>query len=118
MFSIPPDVVCGPGQPRKLMRSALQGLWPPPLRRRQSKDSFSGVFLDSLRPLAQLLLARGPRLQLVERGYLDLASLRRRLELLSNSLECNEPQLRQIILLELWLQGRESRLRAATPLSA
>src|ERR1039457_2230718 len=113
MFSIPPDVVCGPVHPRKLMRAALRGLCPPPLRRRQSKDSFSGVFLDSLRPLAQLLLARGPRLQLVERGYLDLASLRRRLELLSNSLECNEPQLRQIILLELWLQRRENRLRGA-----
>ena len=96
------------------MRSALQGLWPPPLRRRQSKDSFSGVFLESLRPLAQLLLNRGPRLQLVERGYVDLASVRKRLELLSHSLECNETQLRQIILLELWLQSLENRSKKAT----
>jgi asparagine synthase (glutamine-hydrolysing) len=109
MLSIPPDVVCRPGQPRRLMRSALQGLWPPPLRRRQSKDSFSGVFLESLRPLAQLLLNRGPRLQLVERGYIDLGSVRKRLDLLAGSLECNEPQLRQIILLELWLQSLEKR---------
>jgi asparagine synthase (glutamine-hydrolysing) len=118
MLSIPPDVVCGPGEPRRLMRSALQGLWPPLLRRRQSKDSFSGVFLDSLRPLAQSLLNRGPHLQLVERGYVDLASLRKRLELLIHSLDCNEPQLRNIILLESWLQSRENRCKEVTPISA
>jgi hypothetical protein len=51
---------------------------------------------------------------LVERGYVDLTSLRKRLELLSHSLECNEPQLRQIILLELWLQSLENRCKKAT----
>jgi asparagine synthase (glutamine-hydrolysing) len=118
MLSIPPNVVCGPGQPRRLMRAAFEGLWPPDLRRRQSKDSFSSVFLDSLRPLAQILLSRGPRLELVERGFLDLASLRKRLERLSHSLDCNATQLRQIILLELWLEGRANRLKTATPISA
>ena len=118
MLSIPPNVVCGPRQPRRLMRAAFQELWPPLLRRRQSKDSFSSVFLEALRPLAQALLSRGSRLQLVERGYLDLASLRERLDLLSNSLDCNAGQLRQIILLELWLQGRENRVQATAPISA
>src|SRR5260370_40011824 len=101
MVSIPQNVVCGPGQRRRLMRAAFEGLWPPPLRRRQSKDSFSSVLLDSLRPLAQVLLSRGSRLQLVERGYLDLASLRKRLDLLSNSLECRALQLRQLFLRDL-----------------
>src|SRR5258708_26441908 len=111
-------MVCGRGQQRRLMGAGYEGLWPPMLRRRQSKVSFGSVFLEALRPLAQALLSRGSRLQLVERGYLDLASLRKRLELLSNSLDCNAGQLRQIILLELWLQSRENRLQAAAPISA
>ena len=57
MLSIPPEVVCGPGETRRLMRRTFQDLWPPELRRRRSKDSFGGVFLDSLRPLAAGLLA-------------------------------------------------------------
>lgn len=106
MFAIPSEIVCRPGEPRRLMRRAFQGLWPEALRRRRSKDSFGEVFLDSLQPIANELLQQ-PRLQVVERGYVEPVSFRRRLEKLSHSLECNEPQLRQIMLLELWLRGRE-----------
>ncbi|HYL73918.1 MAG TPA: asparagine synthase-related protein [Bryobacteraceae bacterium] len=105
MSSIPADMVCRPGEPRRLMRRALHELWPPGLRKRRSKGSFSGVFLDSLRPLARWLLEQ-PCLQVVERGYVSPASLKRRLDLLTQALDCNEPQLRQIILLELWLRNR------------
>jgi hypothetical protein len=53
----------------------------------------------------------------VERGYIDGASLRRRLERLTLSLPCNEGQLRHIILLELWLRtldgGRRDRLESS-----
>jgi len=118
MLSIPPEIVCGAGQPRRLMRSALGEQWPAALRRRQSKDSFGGVYLDSLRPMAKAMLARGSRLQVVERGYVDLTSLRKRLEALTNSLECNEPQLRNIILLEFWLANRESRRNQPKAISA
>jgi asparagine synthase (glutamine-hydrolysing) len=105
MFSIPAEVVCGPGEPRRLMRRAFEALWPPELRRRRSKGSFAGVFLDSLRPLArELLEERG--LQVVERGYLEPASLKQRLVKLTQSLNCNEPQLRHVILFELWLRAR------------
>ena len=101
------------------MRKAFHDLWPPALRRRRSKDAFGGVFLDSLRPLAQGLLKQPESLQVVERGYVDVENLKKRLEQLSHSLDCNEPQLRQIILLELWLRGRENRFRrAASRLSA
>jgi asparagine synthase (glutamine-hydrolysing) len=106
MFSIPADIVCRPGEPRRLMRRAFHDLWPPELRRRRSKDSFGGVFLEALRPLAQMLLAQ-PRLQVVERGYLEPSSLKARLQQLTQSLDCNEPQLRQVILLELWLRARD-----------
>ena len=106
MLSIPADIVCRPGEPRRLMRRAFRGLWPPELRKRRSKDLFDGVFLESLRPIARSLLKAPRQLQVVEKGYVDLDDLTRRLDRLSNSLECNEPQLRQVILLELWLRGR------------
>ncbi len=106
MMSIPADVVCRPGEPRRLMRRAFRGLWPPELRKRRSKDLFDGVFLESLRPIARSFLKAPRQLQVVERGYVDLDDVTRRLDRLSNSLECNEPQLRQVILLELWLRGK------------
>lgn len=106
MLSIPAEVVCRPGEPRRLMRRAFRGLWPPELRKRRSKDLFDSVFLESLRPIARSFLKAPRQLQVVERGYVDPHDLTTRLERLSNSLECNEPQLRQIILLELWLRGK------------
>lgn len=119
MLSIPAEVVCRPGEPRRLMRRAFHNLWPPGLRTRRSKDSFGGVFLDALRPLAMELLERPGDLQVVERGYVDRENLNKRLHQLVHSLDCNEPQLRQIILLEFWLRGRETRLqKGATSLSA
>ena len=101
------------------MRRAFHDLWPAELRKRRSKDSFSGVFLESLRPLANELLKRPRQLQVVERGYVEVESIKKRLEQLSHLLECNESQLRQIILLEFWLRGRDKRRRAQPmPLSA
>ncbi len=114
MLSVPAHVVCRPGEPRRLMRRAFAGLWPPELHTRRSKDSFAGVFLDSLRPLAVRLLDPGEQLQVVERGYVDPVDLKDRLERLTHSLECNESQLRQIILLEYWLRAREKRLRSGS----
>jgi hypothetical protein len=112
MLSVPPDIACRPGEPRRLMRRAFQGIWPPELRRRRSKDSFGGVFLDSLRPLAVALLTKRQPFEVVERGYVDPVSFRERLERVAHSLDCNEPQLRQIILLEFWLRGHRMRLQA------
>ena len=119
MLSIPADVVCRPGEPRRLMRRAFRELWPPELRKRRSKDAFGSVFFDSLRPLAGKMLDRPQQLQVVERGYVDPANLKKRLEMLTHSLDCNEGQLRHIVLLEFWLRAREHRLRPELmPLSA
>jgi asparagine synthase (glutamine-hydrolysing) len=112
MASIPAEIVCGPGEPRRLMRRAFQQLWPVELRQRRSKDLFGGVFLDSLRPLANQLLKRDQPLQVVERGYVERPSLEARLERLALSMSCNENQLRQIILLEYWLR-QQARHAAA-----
>jgi hypothetical protein len=114
MLSIPPEIVCGSGEPRRLMRRAFHGLWPPQLRRRRSKDGFGGTFLESLRPLAAALLQQRT-LQVVQRGYVDASSLRARLQRLSASLECNDGQLRHIILLELWLAQRDRRKTVSLP---
>lgn len=114
MLSVPPEVTCGPGEPRRLMRRAFAGILPPQLRQRRSKDYFGAVFLESLRPLAEALLSQRSPLEVVERGYVDPSSLRDRLHRLTHAVGCNEPQLRQIILLELWLKNRGRRRLSET----
>lgn len=115
LMSIPADVLCRPGEPRKLMRSALSDLWPEKLRERRSKGSFNAPWQEASRPLARTLL-NAKKLHTVERGFVDRDSVRARLERLCLGLDCNESQLRQIILLELWLRNRAGSkqvLRAA-----
>jgi hypothetical protein len=105
LLAVPAHVLCRPGEPRKLMRSALSGLWPLKLRSRRSKGLFNAPWQAALRPLARLL--RGTKnLHVVEHGFVDKCSLVSRLASLANGLDCNEAQLRQIIVLELWLRNR------------
>lgn len=105
VMSVPPDVLCRPGQPRRLMRRALGELWPLKLRARRSKGLFGAPWVEALRPLA-LNLLKTPDWDVVSRGWVDRTSLVSRLERLARGLDCNEPQLRQIILLEYWLRNR------------
>jgi asparagine synthase (glutamine-hydrolysing) len=110
VMSIPGHVLCRPGEPRRLMRRALGDTWPPRLRRRRSKSLFTQPWSDALRPLAADLLRRA-HWHVVRRGWVEAASLRARLERLVHGLDCNEGQLRQIILLEHWLTTREGGAR-------
>ena len=105
LMAVPADVLCRPGEPRRLMRSAFSDLWPIKLRERRSKGSFNAPWQAATRPLARVLL-EAKKLHSVERGFVDQTSLRSRLERLCLGLDCNESQLRQIILLELWLRNR------------
>ncbi len=105
LMSAPPEILCRPGEPRRLMRSAFAGLWPRKLRERRSKGSFSAPWQESLPQLARVLLG-AKQLHLVDRGVVDHAGVRTRLERFCRGLDCNEYQLRQIILLELWLRSR------------
>ena len=107
LMTVPTDVLCRPGEPRRLMRSAFSDLWPGKLRERRSKGSFNAPWQAATRPLARALL-KAKSLHSVERGFVDGDSVRSRLERLCLGLDCNESQLRQIILLELWLRNRES----------
>ena len=117
LMTIPANVLCGPGEPRRLMRSAFSDLWPVKLRERRSKGSFNAPWQVALRPLARALL-KTKKLHSVERGFVDRDSLRARLERLCLGLDCNESQLRQIILLELWLRNRANHERAGQLLQA
>ena len=107
LMAVPADVLCRPGEPRRLMRSALADLWPPKVRTRRSKGSFGTPWQEALRPLAGALL-QDRQLHVVESGFVDRSSVLSRLQRLSAGLDCNESQLRNIILLELWL--RKGRL--------
>ena len=105
LMTVPADVLCGPGEPRRLMRRALADLWPPKLRNRRSKALFGAPWQEALLPVARHLL-RSPQLQVVERGFVEHASLRSRLERLTAGLDCNQSQLQRVVLLELWLRNR------------
>jgi asparagine synthase (glutamine-hydrolysing) len=105
LMTVPTDVLCRPGEPRRLMRSALSHLWPLKLRTRRSKGLFNAPWQEALQPLARAFL-KTRQLHLVERGFVDRASMLSRLERLCAGLDCNESQLRNIILLELWLRNR------------
>ena len=107
LLSIPAEVVCGPGEPRRLMRRALATMWPAALRGRRSKGLFSSPYLRAFRPLAAKLL-QARRWRVVERGWIERASLTSRLERLTRGVACQQHQLRQILLLEYWLRNRES----------
>ena len=99
------------------MRSALSDLWPAKLKSRRSKGMFNAPWQEALRPVARALLKAG-QLHLVERGFLDRTSVVSRLERLSVGLECNQSQLRHIILLELWLRNRANDERSGELLRA
>ena len=117
LMTVPADVLCRPGEPRRLMRSALSNLWPVKVRRRKSKGMFNAPWQEALRPIA-LTLLNTRQLHVVERGLVDRASFRARLEKLSAGLDCNESQLRQIIVLELWLRNRADAALPAKRLQA
>lgn len=106
MLTIPPAQLCRPGEPRRLMRRAFQGLLPEAVLRRRLKASFGDVFDRALRPMAAELQQKPGRLLTVERGYVDRASLLDRLERYAQGLDCNSGQLHAIILLEFWLRSR------------
>jgi hypothetical protein len=106
MLTIPAQVVWRPDQPRRLMRSAFSKLLPPLVLGRKSKAAYTSMYVGALMPLAAALLERPNDIQLVDRGYVDRESLTSRLQRFTQGLECNESQLRSLILLEFWLRNR------------
>ena len=55
-MSVPANILCEPGEPRRLMRSAFSDYWPTKLRERRSKGVFNTPWQAALRPLARSLM--------------------------------------------------------------
>jgi asparagine synthase (glutamine-hydrolysing) len=109
VMTIPSAVLCRPGEPRRLMRRAFVGLLPEIVRQRRSKAGYAAAFRAALMPMAAEMLHDSRRLCLVEMGFADPASLCNRLTRYVQGLECNETQLRHMILFEFWLRDRFDR---------
>lgn len=115
MLTVPRAVVCRPGEPRRLMRRAFAGLLPPSILQRQSKAAFAAVYRQALLPLAAEALRDPAKMRTVDLGFIDRDSVNARLLAFVNGLECNENQLRQILLFEFWLRNGWGSRRAAPP---
>jgi len=109
MLAAPSSVICGVGEPRRLMRRASRDLIPPVVLNRRSKAAFNLVFAMALRPLAAEILRDPHHFRLAKLGYVKGPAIRHRLQCFMTGLECNQPQLRTILLLEFWLRHREVR---------
>jgi asparagine synthase (glutamine-hydrolysing) len=106
LMAVPTSILCRPGEPRKLMRSAMSDLWPIKLQNRRSKGLFNAPWQEALQPLANLLLG-AKHLSVVDLGFVDQGRLLSRLQRLRLGADCNQSQLRNIIVLELWLRNRD-----------
>jgi asparagine synthase (glutamine-hydrolysing) len=104
MLSIPPAVVCGPGETRRLMRRAFSGLLPESVLKRRSKGSYGDAFRAALAPMAGEMLRTPGDIRLIEMGLAESASLLSRLDGFIQGLESNDHQLRNLILFEYWLR--------------
>jgi asparagine synthase (glutamine-hydrolysing) len=109
MLTIPPAEVCRPGEPRWLMRRAFADFLPPAILQRRSKAAYADVYRKALTPLASTMLSQPDKIRLVTHGYADRQSVADRLTRFLQGLDCNESQLRQLLLFEFWLRNREGR---------
>lgn len=107
MLTIPPGEVCRPGEPRRLMRRAFKDFLPPAVLQRRSKAAYTHVYRQALLPLATEMLSQPRQMRLMAHDYVDVQSVTERLARFVQGLDCNEPQLRQLLLFEFWLRNRE-----------
>jgi hypothetical protein len=112
MMTIPPAEVCRPGEPRRLMRRAFKDFLPPAVFQRKSKAAYTQVYRQALIPLATRMLSQPGQIRLVAHGYVDGHSVTERLARFLQGLDCNEPQLRQLLLFEFWLRNREGLMNS------
>src|SRR5208283_2897698 len=93
---------------RRLMRRAFAGLLPPAILKRRSKGTYERVYRQALVPMAAELLKQPGDIRMVEFGYVDRSSITERLTRFREGLDCNESQLRQLILFEFWLRNSKN----------
>jgi asparagine synthase (glutamine-hydrolysing) len=105
LMCVPAEVLCRPGEPRRLMRRAFAHLWPVSLQDRRSKGLFGLAYLNALRPFAAALL-RDHRWLVAEYGWVDPGMLRDRLCRLVHGVGSGDVHLRRALFLEHWLRDR------------
>jgi asparagine synthase (glutamine-hydrolysing) len=113
MLTIPPAEVCRPGEPRRLMRRAFNHFLPSAILQRRSKAAYTQVYRQALIPLATQMLLQPGQIRLVAHGYVDGPGVTERLARFLQGLDCNELQLRQLLLFEFWLRNREGRVNSS-----
>lgn len=108
LTNVPARALCGPGQPRALMRAALAHVLPKEILQRRSKGFFSSEVLAALQSWARVL---GPARswQSVRRGWICAYRLARSLEALACGVCPTTTSLRNAILVESWLREEGSQ---------
>jgi asparagine synthase (glutamine-hydrolysing) len=111
MLSVPADVLCRPGQPRRLMKRALADVLPERVAKRFSKGYIDPLTTRLLRAEAPSILPRVPKLEIVQRGFVDAERLRRALETVLVGTHRHIGNLERVIKTERWFTVRDSKLR-------
>jgi hypothetical protein len=95
------------------MRRAFNHLLPSAILQRRSKAAYTQVYRQALIPLATQMLSQPGQIRLVAHGYVDGPSVMERLARFLQGLDCNELQLRQLLLFEFWLRNREGPVNSS-----
>jgi hypothetical protein len=105
-LTIPSRVLNAPGEPRRLMRRALEGLLPPRIHRRFSKGYAAPELARNFRSTATALRDSIETLHVVRHGYIDKQRLHARLSAFLTGADARVGNLWQIAVLEQWLAGQ------------
>jgi asparagine synthase (glutamine-hydrolysing) len=111
-LSIPQEVLVEPGERRLLMRRALADTVPPRILQRFSKSAGSAYKARCVRELSGQLLGTVHELEVVERGYIEPESLRRRIQEIVNGSCHYLGNMLSIVTVERWLRAYSARSRA------
>jgi asparagine synthase (glutamine-hydrolysing) len=104
VLTIPSHIFLAPGEPRRLMRRALQGVLPEKIHRRFSKGYAAPYLARSFQETALSMLPGVDDLWVVRLGYVDPGLLRERLSaFLAGSHGKSSGILMQIAMVESWL---------------
>lgn len=106
MLAIPANVAVQPGQPRALMRAALEGVLPPRVRARFSKGFADPLHLRAIRQRLPADLSELGSWRVVERSYVDPKRLHAALCEVKNGASRRLKNLLLIMALERWLRVR------------
>jgi asparagine synthase (glutamine-hydrolysing) len=109
LMSVPGEIVTRGGVPKALLREAMQGRLPEPIRQRRWKANFLGAINQGIEwEYDRIIGMLGPLRVAVQRGYVDGEGLGSRLEALRRGLRSDSDEAAAAVLdllaLEVWLR--------------